>query len=568
MFWYIFFLGTFLTVSFVSGVCPAWHYYSNTTDRCECGYLLSCSSDANEVEVRSVYCATPLGQEGDYYIIKDSLFLYISENGSRVFSKMPGNTSQLEEVMCSPHNRKGFVCSDCIDGYGPAVFSLAFNCAKCTGALSRYGITIYLIIQFIPTTLIFLFLVFFRFNITSGPLLGFIIFCQAYNVFIIEYRLREVIVSILMNASEPWNMLTVIIQTLTNFWTLSFSTPIIPPFCISEKLTLIDIQLIELFVATYPLALVITACILVELHSRNWKIVRCVCKPFQLLLKKANITLLVTSDAIFRAFASLFLLSNINVMIGMLKLIHNRPIYNATGVTQKSVLIIDPSVEWLHHKHIMYLLIATVPFLLASLFPSLLLLIYPTRLYRYLSRFLSARKRLAITAFAEAIHSCFKDGLNGTTDYRAMGAINLLFLVPLVHYFSVGYLEHYLSYALILVLACVISYMRPCKEKIANISFLYYYFLYITFTTVSSLWWNDSSFGTHTLEVALIATGLASHLLVALWASYILTRLVVRKLKLRFGSNLQLSDVPERIKFCFWRRNRSYQELQEQSNAE
>ncbi|CAI8009090.1 hypothetical protein GBAR_LOCUS6154 [Geodia barretti] len=57
--------------------------------------------------------------------------------------------------------------------------------------------------------------------------------------------------------------------------------------------------------------------------------------------------------------------------------------------------------------------------------------------YRYLSRFLSARKRLAITAFAEALHSCFKDGLNGTRDYRALAGgtvfvVLLSFLIGMV----------------------------------------------------------------------------------------------------------------------------------------
>ena len=51
------------------------------------------------------------------------------------------------------------------------------------------------------------------------------------------------------------------------------------------------------------------------------------------------------------------------------------------------------------------------------LLPSLLLCVYPTRMYRYLSRFVSSRKRLAITAFVEALHNCFKDG---TRDYRML----------------------------------------------------------------------------------------------------------------------------------------------------
>ena len=109
--WNVCFLGIYIAVLLVPMVCtnttcPTWHYYNNATGKCECGFMLQCSSDVNKVEISNTHCATPLGQEGDYYI-GVSLFLYTSENGSRGFSEMPGNTSQLqcvvlttEEVSC------------------------------------------------------------------------------------------------------------------------------------------------------------------------------------------------------------------------------------------------------------------------------------------------------------------------------------------------------------------------------------------------------------------------------------------------------------------------------------
>ena len=577
---YFCFLVIYIAVFLVSVVstnttCPTWHYYKNTTGKCECGYLLKCTSDLNKVEITGTYCATPLGQDGDYYI-GGSLFLYTYKNSSRASSEMPGNISQLEEAMCSPHNRRGFMCGECIDGYGPAVFSPTMKCVNCSRGISRYGAPVYLFVQLIPTTVIFLSLVIFHFNITSGPLLGYIYFCQISSIWNIGYKWHSINSYTLLNVSKPLNLLLIISLTVANFWTLTFSRLYFPPFCVSEKLTLIDIQLLQFFIATYPLVLAITACTLVEMHSRNWRIVRIMCKPFELLLKKTNITIVVTSNAIFRAFASLFLLSNISVIFEMLKLLQKILVHNSTGEIQKTIILIDPTVEWFDHTHIMYLLTASVPLMLTSLLPSLLLLIYPTRLYRYLSRFLSARKRLAITAFAEAIHSCFKDGLNGTTDYRVLGAINLLALIPfgtVTKFFSslVGYPQYIVHLTLVFSVACMFSYIKPCKEIIANFSLIYHFILLLIFQIVYYLWWYDSSVGTHTLEVTLAVTGLASHLLVSLWAGYTFTRLAVKKLKLQFGgsgyTSLALSNVPERVRLCFWRRPRSYQELQEEASA-
>ena len=219
--------------------------------------------------------------------------------------------------------------------------------------------------------------------------------------------------------------------TVSQFWSLQFLKAIIPPFCISEKLTDIHVNMLNLVPAIYPLVLVIISCILMELHARNYRIVGILWKSFNIILSKANMTA-VTGDAVFHAFASFIFLSNISVMFTTYQMVNIVTVWNATG----QVFYTDPIVEW--SSFIQYALIIALIFIFISLIPSLLLCIYPTRLYQHLSRFLSARKQLAITAFAEALHSCFKDGLNGTRDYRAMagGTFFIALLLSAIIYFS------------------------------------------------------------------------------------------------------------------------------------
>ena len=200
---------------------------------------------------------------------------------------------------------------------------------------------------------------------------------------------------------------------------------VLPPFCISEKLTGIHVQLLNVIPTVYPFVLVIVTCILMELHARNCRIVGFLWKPFKLILSKANITE-VTGDAVFHAFASLIFLSNTTVLMSSYTWHH---LTKLQGVLQRKTLYHDPTVEWPSLKSVMGLTIALAISISVSVIPSVLLCIYPTRVYRYLSRFLSARKRLAITAFAEALHSCFKDGLNGTRDYRALAGASLFALL-------------------------------------------------------------------------------------------------------------------------------------------
>ena len=359
--------------------CPTWHYYNNATVQCECGSLLSCGSDSNQVKIRIDQCATSSGQEDDYYI-STCPFTYTVNSTNRMYSEMPSNASQLDEVMCSPYNGRGLLCGECKDGYGPAVYSFYQMCANCSSLWSRYAICLYLFLQFVPTTFIFVCFVVFRFKITSGPLLGYVLFCQI-TIAEINYRYTFIYDFILYHVTSFLRVLLDLSLIVSQFWSLQFLKAIIPPFCISEKLTGIHVNMLNLVTAIYPLVLVIISCILMELHARNYRIVGILWKPFNIILSKANM-IAVTSDAVFHAFSSFIFLSNISVLFTTYQMVHFVNVWNSTGHFQKQVLYTDPTVEW--NTSIPYILIAAVIFLFFLLTPSLILCIYPTRLYRYL----------------------------------------------------------------------------------------------------------------------------------------------------------------------------------------
>ena len=545
--------------------CPTWHYYNNATGQCECGYWLLCSSDGNQVEIRNDQCATSSGQEDDY-CIGACPFRHTVNSTYRMYSEMPSNASQLDEVMCGLYNRRGLLCGECKESYGPAVYSFDMSCANCSSLWSRYAISLYLFLQFIPTTLIFLCFVVFRFDITSGPLLGYVLFCQI-TITTTTYHYSFIYDYIQHHVSSFLKVLIDLSLTLSQFWSLQFLKAIIPPFCISEKLTGIHVNMLNLVPAIYPLVLVIISCILMELHARNYRIVGILWKPFKMILSKANITA-VTSDAVFRAFASFIFLSNISVMFTAYQMVNIVTVRNSTGHIQKRVLYTDPTVEW--NTSIPYVLFAAVIFIFISLIPSLLLCIYPTRVYRYLSRFLSARKRLAITAFAEALHSCFKDGLNGTCDYRAMAG-GTFFIALLLSAISIFPRKFFISntssmveIVLWMILACIASHVKPCKSAVANISLSFHMTMFGILMCLAYLWEFDLSVATCTLELMFIVTLLSPHILVAVWAGYTLTKHTLTRFGYQFhgpGCKVALSDMANGVRLCLCRIHRGYQEM-------
>ena len=78
--------------------------------------------------------------------------------------------------MCGPMNRKGRLCNECIEGFGLSIRSLGLVYSSCTGAW--YGIPLYLFLEFIPLTAFYVIILLFRVNVTSAPMVAFVIFGQ------------------------------------------------------------------------------------------------------------------------------------------------------------------------------------------------------------------------------------------------------------------------------------------------------------------------------------------------------------------------------------------------------
>ena len=194
--------------------CPTWHYYNNATGQCECGSVLICSSD--KVLIENGDCVTSSEKEGDFYV-GACRFRYTFNSINRYLSEMPSNASQLDEVMCGPYKRSGLLCGECIDGYGPAHYSFDLKCANCSSPLSEYAICLYMFLQFVSSTLIFISLVVCRFNITSGPMLGYVLLCQI-SLTLTTYRHHFVSDYILSHTSKTLQWLIRLCVTASQFW--------------------------------------------------------------------------------------------------------------------------------------------------------------------------------------------------------------------------------------------------------------------------------------------------------------------------------------------------------------
>ncbi len=172
------------------GYCPPGYYIDNEVCQCSVltshelpgivscddqtsqskmllGYWAGCiTNDEGQISLATGQC--PLGY-CDYRYQSDGLVL------------LSKNCSMLSKDLCSPNNRTGLLCGECIDGYSVYFHSDRFKCGSCPHA--EYGIIFYIISELIPLTLLFLVIIIFDISFTSGSLASFILFAQVLDFF-------------------------------------------------------------------------------------------------------------------------------------------------------------------------------------------------------------------------------------------------------------------------------------------------------------------------------------------------------------------------------------------------
>ena len=506
--------------------CPTWLYYNNRTQQCECGYstsLIECDQKTETVEIWDGYCATYSGQDQFYGGVCP---LRHRENRiNRMVSKLPTDPHLLNKDMCRPYNREGLLCGGCRKGYGPAVYSLSRDCADCSKFSLSSAIALYLLVVYLPITILFIILITSQFKQISCSLMGYILFCQGFYI-VMEYN-HVVYDAFLAGCPKYYQLLLQIMLIPLESCNLQFFKSIIPPFCISEKLTGIDVLLLHSLPRSYPIVLVVTTWLVMKLHSKNYRVILMLWRPFSLILKKCHIES-ISGRAIIRAFATFIFLSSTTTMYAVIIMTESVTILsNIDGSKYKVGLYFDPVTSFRSQKHIVYLMLVSIQCLAIAFLPSILLILYPTRVYKVFSQRLSPRKQLAITAFAEALNCNFKDGLNGTRDYRSLAGI-ILFFLPCFSFCSnlinIAMNRDYNFYVCVFMTAALVSLLagvlRPFKSSSGNFLCPFYFALFGVLALVQYLWTNSLHTNTEALKLVFCALCILSQIPGYIWVGY------------------------------------------------
>ena len=444
--------------------CPPWTYYNASIQRCKCyndekdrgAPIVICNEQHSSLCYD--YCMTYDEESGTSSVSYCPYFTLQGHNisGPRRIN-LPDNISELNEYMCGPMNRKGIVCSECIDGYGPSVTSLKFQCSTCSS--EWYRVLIYLLIETVPVTIFYITVLLFQLNLTTAPMFGFILYS---NSIIILTTLHPII----SNEAQAYIK---VITLLYGIWTLDFFSYAIPPFCVSPKLTTIHIIYLQSVSIIFPHVLITITWLLIKLYSNDCKVVVWMWKKLDKVIIKYIKVQRNSGRTVIDAFATFFLLSFAKLFTTIL--LPLQPItltkVNSYNMSRSQTIhsFVDSRTNYASGANIAAVVVSSGIFLFALLPPVFIIALYPIRTFRNLMLKCCHRRFICtLNFFVEKYHSCYKDGLDGGKDMHSFASA--YFFITILTY-AVWFITHsYLSLAIMAGgYSLMIAIVQPYKKQ-------------------------------------------------------------------------------------------------------
>ncbi len=172
-------------------------------------------------------------------------------------------------------------------------------------------------------------------------------------------------------------------------------------------------------------------------------------------------------------FASFLILSSSKILFvssSLLQGVQLTTLFNNGRVAHSTnKLYYDPNLTFFGQSHLPYAVLAVVVSTAFVILPGLLLILYPTRLFQ---KFLNCCgfSRPAVHTFADAFNGCYKNGVNGTRDYRSFAGLYLLVRIPVTMMGSYVVLHYQSLRALMSVwFLFLFAVAAPYKNRLFNV---------------------------------------------------------------------------------------------------
>ena len=344
---------------------------------------------------------------------------------------------------------------------------------------SAVNILYYCLLQYLPATIVFLLVLIIQIDVTSAPMSHYVLFC---NALVVYFRMASsgFLTTFGLHGTTNRFILRAFLM-LSSIWSFDPLFPVAPPLCLSPHIQDIDRPYIEMLATMYPFALLVLAYIWIELHSRDVRLVVLLWRPLHRRLIRCRRSWNPNASLV-QAFATVFYISYAKLIFLVFVPFNGTYFANEHGIIRNVfVTYVDPTIPFAHPKHICLMVVSLCFLAFIVMPPIVVLMIYPTRLFRKLQNHLSSRLNLAIDTFVNTYQGCYKDGTNGTRDYRSWsGGFLAVYVLTLIVGVGVNALvevnnrqpvmETQTIIISMVTLSVAFAVLRPYKSNIANIT--------------------------------------------------------------------------------------------------
>ena len=444
-----------------SNCSKPWFVTHDNETKCTCGSslggVITCSDSS--VEIEPCYCMT-VDEDTNKTAVGICPYACVEP------CRWNPNPTLLNEGICSERwKRAGRLCSQCMDDHGPLVYSYNIQCTQCHSSVARDSIAVF-IVTFILLTVFCLAIITLRISGAKPPISTFILVCQVMS------GSQYILLTLAQSHYNSYASQTVheicwkIFVTFFGLWNLDICRSCFPQICLSPNMTTLQAQLLEYVIAFFPLTILIVVFFSVKLYDRGYRIIFWVCRPVYSCFARLRRTIDVQTSLI-DAFVTFIILSQNKIGYTSFRVLQPVNVYSPDG-TYSVFVYIDPSIKYFGWDHLPYALPALAFVVVFILIPLLLLFLYPLRSFQ---TFLNncQWQCSALHIFADTFQGCYKNGTNGTRDYRWFAGLHLLMRFVIVAFYDFTRYRQITSISMTIVLSfymAVQAVLQPYKRHI------------------------------------------------------------------------------------------------------
>ena len=374
-------------------------------------------------------------------------------NGDEI--SLPQSPNELNDLICND-NRHGVICGQCKNG--TSVHSRTQATFLCKEEIHcNLGFLLFILSQIIPVTILFLIVILFDIQLTTGALNGFLFYAQIFDTVSLNAD------SFINFPKTTWRLLKAL-KFIMNIFNLDFFNLPALSFCLFKGANSLDVLLFDYVTVVYSLLLIVFTIVIMNLK----------CNKLNRVLQKLKGKRVHLSQSIIHGLSGFLVMCYARTTTSTLQLLTPAWLRDKGLESLEVVVYYYGELKYFHGAHLKYAIPALFALIVMTLLPPLILLLYPL-CYKVLALF-----RLQESKFTRIIcrviplekFKPFFDSIQGTykDNHRYFTGLYFVYrFIPMVISTFTYKIEFFFYFEIQLIVMLVVhAYVQPHKEKRHN----------------------------------------------------------------------------------------------------